>query len=103
MHKKRIHLHPRLIMKYKEKRLEYARQYQIMSAKEWRKVVFSDEPKFKMAFRSTGTQKIFQKRTTQQGITEKDLLLSGWGILIFSKIKICQWSIKSSRLWEDAK
>ena len=26
-------------MKHKEKRLEYARQYQTMSAKEWRKVV----------------------------------------------------------------
>ena len=34
---------PRLTMKHKEKRLEYARQYQTMSAKEWRKVVFSDK------------------------------------------------------------
>ena len=33
-------------MKYKEKRLKYAPQYQIMSAKEWQKVVFSDEKKF---------------------------------------------------------
>ena len=33
-------------MKHKEKRLEYARQYQTMSAKEWRKVVFSDKKKF---------------------------------------------------------
>ena len=33
-HKKRIH-HSRLIMKYKEKRLKYAHQYQTMSAKEW--------------------------------------------------------------------
>ena len=30
-----------------------------------------------MAFRSTGTQKIFQKRITQQGIVEEDLLWSG--------------------------
>ena len=28
--------------------MEYARQYQTMSAKEWRKVVFSDEKKFNL-------------------------------------------------------
>ena len=33
-HKKRIY-HPRLTIKHKEKRLEYAHQYQTMSAKEW--------------------------------------------------------------------
>ena len=37
-HKKRIH-HPRLTMKHKEKRLEYACQYQIMSVKKWRKEI----------------------------------------------------------------
>ena len=35
-------------MKHKEKRLEYVRQYQTMSAKEWRKVVFSDENIFNL-------------------------------------------------------
>ena len=34
MQKKRIH-RPRLTMKHKEKLLEYARQYQTKSAKEW--------------------------------------------------------------------
>ena len=44
-HKQRIH-RPCLTMKHKEKWLEYAHQYQTMSTKEWRKVVFSDEKKF---------------------------------------------------------
>ena len=35
-------------MKHKEKQLEYARQYQIMSAKEWLKVVFLDKKKFNL-------------------------------------------------------
>ena len=33
-------------MKHKKKRLQYAHQYQTMGAKEWRKVVFSNEKKF---------------------------------------------------------
>ena len=32
-----------------------------------------------MTFRSTGTQKIFQKRITQQGLVEENLLWSEWG------------------------
>ena len=35
-------------MKHKEKWREYAHQYQTMSAKEWRKVVFSEEKKFNL-------------------------------------------------------
>ena len=42
----KIILYPRLPMKHKVKRLEYARQYQTMSAKECRKVVFLDKKKF---------------------------------------------------------
>ena len=38
----------RLTMKHKEKQLEYARQYQTMSAKEWRKVVFSNKKEFNL-------------------------------------------------------
>ena len=46
-HEKRIH-RLRLTTKLKEKRLEYARQYQAMNAKERRKVVFSDKMKFNL-------------------------------------------------------
>ena len=46
-HKKRIQ-HPRLTMKHKEKRLEYAQQYQTMRAKKKEKVVFSDKKKFNL-------------------------------------------------------
>ena len=60
------------------KRPEYAHQYQTMSAKEWRKVVFSDEKKFN-SDGSDGIQKYwhaknFLKRFTQQGTVEEDLL-----------------------------
>ena len=68
-------------MKHKEKRLEYARHYQTMSAKVWRKVVFSDEKKFNLdgpdGFQKYCHAKIFQKRITQKGIAEEDLLWSG--------------------------
>ena len=38
----------RSIIKHKEKWLEYGCQYQTMRAKEWQKVVFSDEKKFNL-------------------------------------------------------
>ena len=46
-HKKIIH-RPRLTMKHKKKRLEYAHQYQTMNTKKRRKDVFSDEKKFNL-------------------------------------------------------
>ena len=50
-----------LTLKHREKRQEYARQYQTMSAKEWRKVVFSDEKKFNLDSPG-GFQKYFSRR-----------------------------------------
>ena len=35
-------------MKHKKKQLEYAHQYQTMSAKEWQKVIYSKEKKFNL-------------------------------------------------------
>ena len=76
-HKKRIH-HPGLTTKHKEKRLEYAHQYQTMSDKEWQKVVFLDEKKFNLdgpdGFQKNWHTKIFWKRITQQGKVQDDLL-----------------------------
>ena len=46
-YKKRIHC-PRLTMKHKDKLLEYACQYQTMSAKEWWKVVFLNRKNFNL-------------------------------------------------------
>ena len=46
-YKKIIH-RQRFNMKHKLKRMEYARQYQTISARKWRKVVFLDEKKFNL-------------------------------------------------------
>ena len=65
-------------MKHEEKRLEYNRQYQTMSAKEWRKV-FSDEKKFNL----DGTDS-FQKywHAIQYGIVEEDLIFLSRGVCV---------------------
>ena len=62
-------------MKLKVKRVEYVRQYQTMNAKEWQKVIFSDEKKFNLdgsnGFHMYWHAKIFKKRITQQSIVEE--------------------------------
>ena len=79
-HKKRIH-RPRLTIKHKEKPLKYARQYQTMSAKEWRKVVFSNEKKFNLngpnGFLNYWLAKNFPKENYSRRLSGKDLLRSG--------------------------
>ena len=65
-------------MKHQRKRREYASQYKTMSAKEWRKVVFSDEKKFNLdgpnSFQKYWHTNFFLKGITQQGIVEEDFL-----------------------------
>ena len=75
-HKKEIH-HSSLTMKHKEKRLEYARQYQTMSSKEWQKVVFSEGKKFNSNGPDDFQKYWHAKKITQQGIMKEDLLWSG--------------------------
>ena len=60
-HKKRIH-RTRLTMKHKEKLLEYVNPYQTMNAKEWQKVVFSDEKKFNLNSSEVLVCKRFSRR-----------------------------------------
>ena len=68
-------------MKHKEKRLEYAHQYQTMSAKECRKIVFSDEKKFNLdcpnGFQKYWHTKNFPEENFQQGIVEELQFISG--------------------------
>ena len=98
-------------MNHKEKRLEYAHQYQTMSAKEWRKVVFSDEKKFNL-----DGPDVFQKYwhaksvpeeiySTRHGGETSLMIWRGAGFTSSGKLKtiIYQWSTKSSRLCEDAR
>ena len=64
-----------------------------MSPKEWEKLFSlmkrNSISTVQMAFRSTGMQKIFHNRITQQGIVEEDLLWSGvGGFLSSGKLKL---------------
>ena len=88
IHKKRIH-RPKLTMKNKEKRMEYARQYQTTSAKEWRKLIFSNEKKFNL-----DGQEGFQKYRHAKYFPEENYSTrhSGGGSLM-----ICRGDFSSSR------
>ena len=78
-------------MKHKEKRLEDAHQYQTMSTKEWRKVVFSDEKKFKLdsldGFQKYWHAKNFSCRELLSDI-EENLLGSGMKFTSSGKLKL---------------
>ena len=82
--KKRINC-PSLTIKHKEKRLEYARQYQTMSVKEWGKIVFSDEKKFNLdgpdGFQKYWYAKVFPEENYS---TRHSMILEG--LHIFRKI-----------------
>ena len=95
-------------MKHKEKRQEYARQYQNMSAKELSCFLGRKEIQFR---RSTWLSEVLGHKTFSRGeILNKAYWRRisydrGWGVLIFKKTKL-QSLIgrqKSSRLCEDAK
>ena len=86
--KKRIH-HPKLTINHKEKRLEYACQYQTVSAKDWQKVVFSDEKKFNLdgpdGFQKYWLAKNFpEKNYSIRHSTARSLMIRR-GILMFRK------------------
>ena len=67
-----------LTMKHKEKQLEYARQYQTMRAKEWRKVVFSDEKKVNLDG-PDGFQKYWHAKSFPEENTRHS---GGWSLMI---------------------
>ena len=75
-------------MKHKERQLEYARQYQTMSAKKWQKAVLLDEKKFNLGG-SGSFQKYWHAKDfpgENYSTKEEDSLWSGVGLLIFRKI-----------------
>ena len=76
-------------MKHKEKWLEYACQYQIMRAKEWRKVVFSDEKEFNLDssndFQKYWYAKIFPEENYWTGYSGRGSLMIWVGVLFIIK------------------
>ena len=66
-------------MKHKEKLLEYARQYQTMNAKEWRKVVFSDQKKFNLdgpdGFQKCRHAKYFPEENYKTRYSDRSLMI----------------------------
>ena len=80
-------------MKHKGKRLEYARQYQTISAKEWRKVVFLDERKFNLDG-PDGFQKYWQAQNfPEENYSTKysgggSVMIWGRGISFSGKLKL---------------
>ena len=64
--KKRIH-RSSLTIKYKEKQLEYARQYQTKRDKEWWKVIFLDEKKFNL----DGPEVLARKKCSRRELLNK--------------------------------
>ena len=87
-HEKRIH-RPRLTLKHKEKWLEYACHYQTISAKEWWKVLFSDEKKFNLDGRDCFQKCWHAKNFPEENYSTRhrgggSLMILGWG-LIFKK------------------
>ena len=76
-------------MKHQEKQLEYGRQYQTMSVKEWRKVVFSDEKKFNLdipeGFQKYKRAKNFPEENFSRHRGEGSLMIWWEGLLIFTK------------------
>ena len=83
-YKKRIH-RPRLTLKHKKKRLKCVRQYQTMCAKEWRKVVFSDEKKFNLDSLD-GFQKYWHaKHFPEENYSTRHSREGSGGLLIFRK------------------
>ena len=89
--------------------MEYTCQYQSMSAKEERKVVFSNRKKFNLdgpdGFQKYWHAKNFPGENYSTRPSGEGSLMIWRNLLIFRKTEttICQWSTKSSKLCGDSK